>query len=69
MPEYVYDGELVKLTGRKAKRAQPTPQIQRRRQPPSTVGREVILHEIQPMDNVVEWKKWVQLEELFEVIE
>ncbi len=68
MPEYVYDGELVALTGRKAKRAKPTQQVQRRRSVSGTGG-DSILHEITPVDDVLDWKKWVTMEDLYEVIE
>lgn len=69
MPNYVYDETEVKLTGRKAKRAKPTQQVQRRRNVSGTGGSETILHEITPIDSTFEWKKWVTMEDLFEVID
>lgn len=69
MPNYVYDETEVKLTGRKAKRAKPTQQVQRRRSVSGTGGAEAILYEITPIDDVLDWKKWVTMDDLFEVID
>lgn len=69
MPIYVYDETEVQLTGRKAKRAKPAQQVQRRRQVSGTTGSEVILYEITPVDSTFEWKKWVPMDELFEVFD
>ena len=69
MPIYVYDETEVKLTGRKAKRAKPAQQVQRRRQVSGTGDSEVILHEITPVDGTFDWKKWVTMDELFEVFD
>lgn len=67
MPNYVYDETEVKLTGRKAKKAVPAQAQQRRRA--ATAASEKILYEVTPIDSTFEWKKWVAMDELFEVIE
>ena len=68
MPNYVYDETEVKLTGRKAKRAKPTQQVQRRRQS-SGSPLDQLLYEITPVDSTFDWKKWVTMDDLFEVID
>ena len=69
MKEYIYDSEAVKLTGRTAKKvaSKNNSQPQRRRVITSTADK--ILHEIAPIDSTFDWKKWVPLDELFEVID
>lgn len=62
---YVYDGEEVSLTGRKAKK-----EIQIKN---SRVPRRVdVLVEIEPAsnsDDLRKWKKWVRIHELYEIID
>lgn len=57
-PTYVYDGAEVKKTGRTA-----TKKIQM----PNNKIRELTVMEITPIDEDLEWKKWVTAMELFEI--
>lgn len=63
--QYVYNGQVVVLTGRKAKKDQEAMTATRRRT--TTVDE---LHEITPFNTEDgSWKKWVRLNELYAIIE
>lgn len=51
---YVFDGTEVKLTGRKASKK-------------ISQNRSHILHEITPVTEDFDWKKWVPEEQLYEI--
>jgi hypothetical protein len=51
---YVYDGTEVKLTGRQANKKIGT-------------NRTHVLHEITPLSEDFDWKKWVPEEQLYEI--
>lgn len=54
---FVYENTEVVMTGRKATKALRS-------------GKEEILYEIAPVSSMVgSWKKWVQMNQLFEVVE
>ena len=58
--KYVYNGSEVVLTGRTAERKRKTTK--------RVQTREDILHEITPADDEEgSWKKWVRLDELYEI--
>ena len=59
MKTFVFDGTEIKLTGREAVKK-------------VVVGfktRELKLVEITPADNTFDWKKWVPMEQLYEISE
>lgn len=58
MESYVYDGVEVKKTGRIA--------VREIKQLPGKVNKHY-LHEIQPVDPDIDWKKWVNPEHLYVV--
>lgn len=58
---YVYDELEVKMTGRVASRKSKRATS---RQPEEFKD---TLYEIEPVDRVVEWKKWVAMAELYEI--
>ncbi len=59
---YVFEGVEVKLTGRTAKKEMKT---QRRR----VAAKLDLIHEIAPADKEMgNWKKWVRMTELFEIV-
>ena len=61
MKTYVYDGAEVSLTGREAVK---------RVNIPGKAPREMKIVEITPFDTTAfEWKKWVSLDQLYEVIQ
>lgn len=59
MVTYVHDGTEVKLTGREAVKKIGTP----------AKPREMKIVEITPVDLIQDWKKWVSVEQLYEVVE
>jgi len=61
MSTFVFDGVEVKLTGRKA--------VKRITTVPGKPPREMSLVEITPVDDTFDWKKWVPLDQMYEVIE
>lgn len=63
--QYVYNGQVVVLTGRKAKKDQDTHTTTRRR---TTSVDE--LYEITPFNaEDGSWKKWVRMNELYAIVE
>ncbi len=60
MTSFVHDGTEVKLTGRKAVRKIKTAPGKER---------EMSIVEITPVDELYDWKKWVPMDQLFEVID
>lgn len=61
MKTYVHDGTEVKLTGREA--------VRRINTVPGKPAREMKIVEITPVDDTFDWKKWVALEQMYEVID
>ena len=57
MKSFVYDGTEVRLTGREAIRKM------------ARGGRELKLIEITPIDPAFDWKKWVNPDQLYEVLD
>lgn len=62
--EYVYDGTLVKLTGRVAKKIQAGTDANRRRTRESSASSLV---EITPAE-LSAWTKWVPMTDLYEIV-
>jgi hypothetical protein len=63
--QYVYNGAVVVMTGRKARKDQEAMTATRRRT--ATVDE---LYEITPLDKEDgSWKKWVRMTELYEIVE
>lgn len=60
MTSYVFDGTEVKLTGREA--------VKRITTVPGKPPREMKLVEITPIDDTFDWKKWVPIDQMYEVI-
>ena len=62
MDEYVYNGKLVRKTGRVAsKQGKPSG---RRNTGPAV---DLTLYEVESVDDVVKWKEWVRLQDLYVV--
>lgn len=61
MKTYVHEGTEVKLTGREA--------VRRVNVAPGRPPREMKIVEITPVDDTFDWKKWVAMEQMYEVIE
>lgn len=61
MKTYVFDGTEVRLTGREA--------VKRIMTVPGKPPREMKLMEITPVDDTFDWKKWVPLDQMYEVID
>lgn len=61
MTTYIFEGAEVKLTGRVA--------VKRVTTVPGKPPRELKIVEITPVDDTFDWKKWVALDQMFEVIE
>ena len=64
MTTYVYEDTEVQLTGRKAKRDDANKKIRGRHVPSIK-----LLVEIQPVADPSAWKRWVKMEDLYEVVE
>jgi len=63
--QYVYNGAVVVMTGRKARKDQEAMTATRRR---TAIVDE--LYEITPLDKEEgSWKKWVRMNELYEIVE
>lgn len=60
--EYVYNGKLVRKTGRTA--SKPGKVSNRRNTGPVT---SLILHEIESIDDPIKWKEWVKEDDLYVV--
>lgn len=60
MKTFVHEGTEVKLTGRKA--------VKKIMTVPGKPPREMSIVEITPVDDTFDWKKWVPLDQMYEVV-
>lgn len=63
--QYVYDGTLVKKTGRRAVKQKPDNSNRRR----SVNAPDQYVYEIEPAESEIIWKKWVKEEELYVILD